>query len=428
MLLLSLFWTNSVLSNIVHATTSASIYCWWMLGMCNEDDVKHFFQRITSKSLGSICFGSLLTAFIRTLRSILAVIYGWMSKKPEESQSNRYNYHTVLATINRYCHSLIRNLLRMLDKVIVYCNRYALCFVGIYGVSYLQASKLAVQLFQNRGMTTLFNDDIIDCILFISELVISIICLIAAYIYARVSDLNSANTTLITTIGFVIGFVFSHVVLSLIQSAVTTVYVSFAKDPSAFEKSHPLLYVPLANAWCKIFPGCLNMSQPNPALNQNAFYANNASFPTDNTPEISNPLDRSRQVGDPNQQGFHRSPSENSIERTIKGSYNTNNVGTATGNQGNNNQRTSGKSSSLYSSVMMMVQPLRNPVGYEAVDTLDDVDHPSGGGQKMNNWNPPALVANFSRAVKAFTSSEPFAASNNFTTKGGYGNDDITSV
>lgn len=86
-------------------------------------------------------------------------------------------------------------------------------------------------------MTTLFNDDIIDCILFISELVISIICLITAYIYARVSDLNSANTTLITTIGFVIGFVFSHVVLSLIQSAVTTVYVSFAKDPMAFEVS-----------------------------------------------------------------------------------------------------------------------------------------------------------------------------------------------
>jgi uncharacterized radical SAM superfamily Fe-S cluster-containing enzyme len=170
------------------------------------------------------------------------------------------------------------------------------------------------------------------------------------------------------------------------------------------------------------------MSQPNPTLSQNAFHANNVSFPTDNTPEISASLDRSRQTGNPNKQGFHRSPSENSIERTIKGSYNTSNAGAVAGNPGITNQRTSGKSSSLYSSVMMMVQPLRNPVGYEAVDTLDDVDHPSGGAQKADNWNPHAVVSNFSRAVKAFTSSEPFASSNNFTTKGGYGNDDITSV
>jgi hypothetical protein len=227
-LVLSLFWANSVISNIVHCTTSAAVYSWWTTGNCSDETLKNHFENLTSKNLGSICFGSLLTAITRTIRSFLHFVVG-RYKRPDTQN------HTVLAYLNRISYNILVSLAQALDRMILYFNRYAFCFVAMYGVSYLEGAKAAVDLFKSRGLTTLFNDDLIDLVVLISEFIIGVICLVVGYIFAKVSGLTGAYLILVEVCSFSTGFVMSSVILSVIQSSVTTVYVGFAKNPEEFE-------------------------------------------------------------------------------------------------------------------------------------------------------------------------------------------------
>jgi len=358
-LLLSLFWVSAVISNIVHCTTSAAVYSWWKTGQCSDESLKNSFDKITTKSLGSICFGSLLTAFVRTIRSILHFIATRMNKQ----QTNGPESRTFLGYLNYLSRNLLFAFTEMLDRMILYFNRYAFCFVALYGVSYLDAAKAAVQLFKSRGLTTLFNDDIIDLIVLVSEVIISLVCLVTAYVYARFSGITGAYLYLFEICAVITGYVMSLVILSTIQSAVTTVYVSFARNSRDFEVVHPTLYVSLANSWEKIFPGFLNLSETK-TLNGNQLQQR--SLVTDlSVSESSPPVD--------------------SGPKTVRGTYHPPQFVSP---------NPSGPSS-LYSSVMNMVLPVRG--GYQKLDT-DDMDgssHSYGqhGARLFGNLNSTTTSA-----------------------------------
>jgi hypothetical protein len=230
-LVLSLFWVNSVISNIVHCITSSAVYSWWTTGNCSEDQLQLSFHKITTKSLGSICFGSLLTAVVRTIRSFVYFLVGRTKRRANSTSSE----NTVLASLNRISQNILISFSTILDRLILYFNRYAFCFVAIYGISYLHAAKAAVDLFKARGLTALFNDDLIDLIILISEFLVALLCLGIAYIHGRVVGITGLYLYLFEIFGFFTGLVISIVILSTIQSAVTTVYVSFAKNPADFE-------------------------------------------------------------------------------------------------------------------------------------------------------------------------------------------------
>lgn len=234
-LILSLFWANNIISNVVHCTTSAAVYSWWTNGTCSDEEMKSHFDTITTKSLGSICFGSLLTAIVRTIRSFLHLVSG-RYKRPDN------NNRSILGELNKISYHILVSLTKALDRLILYFNRYAFCFVAIYGLGYLEAAKAAVDLFKSRGLTTLFNDDMIDLVIIVSQIIIAVICLVVGYVYAKVSGISGAYIYLVEVCSFSIGYVMSSVILSIIQSAVTTVYIGFAKNPSDFEVFFPLVF------------------------------------------------------------------------------------------------------------------------------------------------------------------------------------------
>lgn len=234
-LVLSLFWATAVIANVVHCTTAAAISHWWRQGKCDDDTVAEGFRRVTSYSFGSICFGSLLAAIIRTIRSILVFLNGKMRRREEYRQSS-----TMMERMNSCAARVLMNLLHILDRMIVYFNRYAFVFVAIEGQDYMQASSTAVQLFKSRGFATLLNDDIIDLLIHISTVMIGLLTMILAYMYCKAVVLSHAYSYLLAIFSFFCGYVMSTVLLSTMSSAVTTVYVSFAKNPREFEVSNLL--------------------------------------------------------------------------------------------------------------------------------------------------------------------------------------------
>jgi hypothetical protein len=74
LLFLSFFFTHQVLQNCVHCTVAGTVGSWWFSpsssGCCASAVFGAFIRTLTT-SFGSICFGSLLVAFIQALRQIL---------------------------------------------------------------------------------------------------------------------------------------------------------------------------------------------------------------------------------------------------------------------------------------------------------------------------------------------------------------------
>lgn len=228
-LLFALVWTNAVLVNIVHCTVVAAVAKWWEAGHCSVETLQRCFHTLTTTSFGSICFGSLLGAIVRTARSVMLLVQ-------RVFVADRHD-NSTLGRVNRWSNSIVTWLLTFLERVIVYFNRYAFCFVAIEELDYIQASYAAADLFQSRGLTTLFNDDILDFIMYISNVFIAVVTMIAAYIFAKVVVLSNTYVYLLSIFGFFCGFVMGAVVLSTISSAIIAVYVCFARDPEAFEVS-----------------------------------------------------------------------------------------------------------------------------------------------------------------------------------------------
>lgn len=252
-LLLSLFWTSAVLSNIVHCTVATAISLWWNAESYSFLRVKEGFSNAVSSSLGSICFGSLLVATIRTARTILHFLNKSTSRN-RVSSSSGYDVYWLLGCVQRIFWNLLEYGLFLLDQMMVFFNRYAFCFVAIYGHDFIKASKSAMGLFKDRGLTALMNDDIIDMLLMLGQVIIGVICLLVGYLYANYMGLNHTTRTLFGLLGFSAGYLISMVLVTTLSSAVATIYVLFAEHPEQLEASHPEFYYALLDVWLRMFP------------------------------------------------------------------------------------------------------------------------------------------------------------------------------
>lgn len=184
-------------------------------------------QRATTYSLGSICFGSLLTALIQVMH-----------------QSCRDLERASRGPSMLLC--VVEFMLRILESLVGYFNEWAYVYVGLYGYDYLDSGRKVVTLFQQRGWTTIINDHLVARALLLVSLVIGALTgcigLALAGCTSWMADFGKATAVLAFFIPCIFGWAMSVVLLSVVSSAVDTVIVSFAEAPLEFERNHPGLY------------------------------------------------------------------------------------------------------------------------------------------------------------------------------------------
>lgn len=246
LLLLSLFWSCSVFSNIVHCTTSGSMSAWWSdINTPHSGIIHSQFTRAITESFGSICLGSLVASFIHTIRLVFHFIADFI--------------HTIDSTGSfRGCKlrllGYMEVFLSILDRTIIYLNKYAFTYLSIYDYTFVESSQAASNLFHERGWTAIVNDDICDTILCLGQGVVGILCMIVALLLADHEELGSINTMILTLYGFFTGWYCCKVTSKCIGSAVNTVYVCYAESPESLLSSHPALYHELCASWKKLYP------------------------------------------------------------------------------------------------------------------------------------------------------------------------------
>jgi len=256
LLLVSGLWGAQVLTNILSTTVAGTVACWFFQPQ-REAPVRGSLFRSLTASLGSICLGSLLVAVVQALRELLHMI---RSQAHRQRSNRERNFFTECLIAAADC------LLGIIERVMVYFNLYAYCYIAAYGLDFLSAGKKVTSLFARRGWTGIINDDLISRTMLLCVLSF---CVVSAALGAMLSllfDLFMSssihnieqNMTLWAIVGLVVGASCGFMLTNNITSAVAMIFVCFAEDPSALKDNHYREFNELWTTWQQIYPESLN--------------------------------------------------------------------------------------------------------------------------------------------------------------------------
>jgi hypothetical protein len=237
LLVFSLLWGGSVMSNLSHCTTAGAVGTWWFRRDPGETPVRDSFRRAVTTSFGTVCVASLVLAGAKLLRILVGAA---------RSQAERSNRSSLLVVAVLAC---IDCLVSALERIVQIFSRYALCHVSLYGTSFLEAGRATAELFSKRGWTAIINDDLIGNALALSCMVVASACALTGWGLGHMMGLSNPLTLVLALFGLFAGFTMSSVATAVISSAVATVFVCWAQDEAAFASTHPQLWSELMTSW-----------------------------------------------------------------------------------------------------------------------------------------------------------------------------------
>jgi len=229
-LLVSFYWTAHVLKNVVHVAVAGTVGSWYFLApQANVDPTKRALRRALTTSFGSICLGSLVVSVIRALRL-------------GASAASRRTAPGVIR-------SCLLCALGFLDVLVRFFNQYAFTHVALYGKHFTSASRDTWALLVRCGIDVLVQKDMIGSVLMMGCLVGGLTNTLLLGAWGRaVFDGDVHEWLPVAWIVFLIGAGAQLLVSSVVESAVSALYVCYAEDPNALASVNPELYACFVNA------------------------------------------------------------------------------------------------------------------------------------------------------------------------------------
>ncbi|KAL4086118.1 hypothetical protein PRIC1_014740 [Phytophthora ramorum] len=241
-MLVSVYWGQQVLQNILTCTTAGVVATWWYQPNAQKATVGALYRSVTT-SFGSICFGSLIVAVLQALRTMAD-----MAKRRANEENNG-----GLACLA----CMAECILSCLANVMEYVNQWAYVYVGVYGYPFRTSGKAVMDLFNNRGWTAVINDDLTSGALSFGAMGVGVVTCCIGLLMVRFSPMEwftalgsriSVYGTM-ALIGFMVGISMALILAHVIIAALHTIFVCFAEDPVAFNRNHPKEYNDLVAGW-----------------------------------------------------------------------------------------------------------------------------------------------------------------------------------
>ncbi|GFZ21405.1 plasma-membrane choline transporter family protein [Actinidia rufa] len=211
----SLFWTGAVLCNTVHVIVSGMVFLVLIHGgreaasMPSKPLIKSLRYAVTT-SFGSICYGSLFTAAIRTLRW---KIRGFRSK----IGSNE----CLLCCVDFLFH--------LVETLVRFFNKYAYVQIAVYGKGFNHSARDAWELFQSTGVEALVAYDCSGAVLLMGTLLGGLITGTCAGVWTRINYPD--RVIMVGSTAMLMGMILVGLAMVVVESAVTSIYICYAEDP-----------------------------------------------------------------------------------------------------------------------------------------------------------------------------------------------------
>ncbi|KAI9296904.1 DUF580-domain-containing protein, partial [Neoconidiobolus thromboides FSU 785] len=227
----SLYWTTQLLKDITHMTISGTFAADYFFPSSTSTASRYTsfasLGRALTTSFGSACFGSLLVAIVRLLKTL--------------ASQSRNGSDNMLCAFIACCAECI---LAQIEALLEYFNTYAYCYCAMYGLPYIPAGKATWNLIKDRGVEAIINDSLIGNVLGLGSVLISVISALVAYIVTSITqpNMDGGIITAVVIISFFIGLLVSSVIFQVIESANTSFFVCLAEDPQALASYNPELF------------------------------------------------------------------------------------------------------------------------------------------------------------------------------------------
>eukprot|EP00850_Spirogloea_muscicola_P004925 SM000022S07139 [mRNA] locus=s22:91528:94773:- [translate_table: standard] len=229
---LSLFWTGAVLCNTVHVVV-ADVFI--LLLKHNVDGAPpmpknptlHSVGFTLALSLGSICYGSLFTAAIRMLRW---VVRGLRAR----------------CAGNECCVCCVDLLFNAVETLVRFFNKYGFVEVGVHRKGFNRASCDVWELFQSTGMEALVAYDLSGAVLLMGAVLGGLLTGTSVGCWAWF--VKKERVVVVGATSMLMGMLLIGITLVVVESAVTSIYVSYAEDPTVIGKVDAEFAAQLAEA------------------------------------------------------------------------------------------------------------------------------------------------------------------------------------
>ncbi|KAF3431819.1 hypothetical protein FNV43_RR26555 [Rhamnella rubrinervis] len=211
----SLFWTGAVLCNTVHVIVSGMVFLVLIHGgrdvssMPPNSLMKSLRYAVTT-SFGSICYGSLFTAAIRTLRW---EIRGFRSKIG--------NNECLLCCVDFLFH--------LVETLVRFFNKYAYVQIAVYGKGFNHSARDAWELFQSTGVEALIGYDCSGAVLLMGTVLGGLITGTCSGVWAWYKWRD--RMIMVGSTSMLMGMVLVGLAMVVVESAVTSMYICYAEDP-----------------------------------------------------------------------------------------------------------------------------------------------------------------------------------------------------
>ena len=263
LLLISAFWGSLVLQYLVHCTAAGVVAEWWFTG-AKKGATWASFKRATTTSFGSICFGALFLSVIRAVHQMLlemrksennaCVCFAECLLQVVESVATYFN-RWVDGVHYSYTWYLILSFVHPHIPIYppTYINqpRYAFTYVAMYGTSFVESGKDAVTLFKQKGLSALINDQLVSNVFMFASFGSAVLTALVGYGYALAFGLDGGYKPLLAGVGFIMGLMVCSIVLSIMDSAVATVFVCWAEAKEALQRNDANLYAEMDKSWAE---------------------------------------------------------------------------------------------------------------------------------------------------------------------------------
>ncbi|ONK63786.1 uncharacterized protein A4U43_C07F18910 [Asparagus officinalis] len=216
----SLFWTGAVVCNTVHVIVSGMVFLVLIHGgrraesMPPKPLVKSLRYAVTT-SFGSICYGSLFTAAIRTLRWEIRGV-----------RSKIGNNECLLCCVDFLFH--------LVETLVRFFNKYAYVQIAVNGKGFNHSARDAWELFQSTGIEALVAYDCSGAVLLMGAILGGLITgtCTGVWTWFRSND----KVLMVGCTSTLMGMILVGLALVVVESAVTSIYICYAEDPSLIQR------------------------------------------------------------------------------------------------------------------------------------------------------------------------------------------------
>lgn len=239
-LVFSTYWTSTVIANVLHMTICGVVGRWYFKAADLAHATRASLGRALGKSFGSVCFGSLIIAVLKTIRFLID-----MGRSAADGEN----------PVGEAILCVLDAIMGCIEDAVRFFNTYAYVYCAVYGMKFMEAGQQTWQLFTETGLDMILAFDLSGSLTVLGALLGGLLSALLTYATIHftgdhiemhgkgwLKPKDGELTPAYVIFAFLTGFVFVLISSTPIESGVTALLVCYAEEPDVLAKNYPELH------------------------------------------------------------------------------------------------------------------------------------------------------------------------------------------